>query len=102
MKKNIRLIIICAVVVAVLAGLLVFLMGNKQNTPAEQQTTETTDEPTSSLLYSQKLDDLAVLTIENEHGSYKVERVEFEGQNVWTIKEIANLPLSNSIISALV
>lgn len=102
MKKNIRLIIICAVVVAVLAGLLVFLMGNKQNTPAEQQTTETTDEPTSSLLYSQKLDDLAVLTIENEHGSYKVERVEFEGQNVWTIMEIANLPLSNSIISALV
>lgn len=101
MKKNIRLIIICAVVIAVLAGLLVFLMANKQDTP-DEQTTDKADEITTSLLYSNKLDDLDVLTIENEHGSYKVERVELNGQNLWTIMEIANLPLSNTIITALV
>ena len=101
MKKNIRLIIICAVVVAVLAGLLVFLMTSKKDNPDEQKADTTETEVTTSLLYSNKLDDLAVLTIENEHGSYKVERVEFEGTNVWTIKEIANLPLSNTVINSL-
>ncbi|MBQ3162355.1 MAG: DUF4340 domain-containing protein [Oscillospiraceae bacterium] len=102
MKKNIRLIIICAVVVAVLAGLLVFLMTSKKNNPDEQTADTAETEVTTSLLYSNKLDDLAVLTIENEHGSYKVERFEFEGENIWTIKEIANLPLSNAAITALV
>lgn len=101
MKKNLRLIIICAVVVAVLAGVLVFLMANKQDTP-DEQTTDTADEITTSLLYSNKLDDLDVLTIENEHGTYKVERVEINGQNLWTIMEIANLPLSNNVITTLV
>lgn len=101
MKKNIRLIIICAVVVAVLAGLLVFLMANKQDN-SDEQPADTAEEITTSLLYSNKLDDLDVLTIENEHGTYKVERVELNGQNLWTIMEIANLPLSNTVITALV
>ncbi|MBQ7981835.1 MAG: DUF4340 domain-containing protein, partial [Oscillospiraceae bacterium] len=102
MKKNIRLIIICAVVVAVLAGLLVFLSLNKSDAATDEQTTDTADEVTTSLLYSNKLDDLDVLTIENEHGSYKVERVELNGENLWTIMEIANLPLSNTVITTLV
>ncbi|MBQ8787346.1 MAG: DUF4340 domain-containing protein [Oscillospiraceae bacterium] len=101
MKKNIRLIIICAVVVAVLAGLLVFLLVSKQDT-SDEQPADTAEEITTSLLYSNKLDDLDVLTIENEHGTYKVERVELNGQNLWTIMEIANLPLSNTVITALV
>ncbi len=101
MKKNIRLIIICAVVVAVLAGLLIFLTVKPADGADETPTADTADEVTTSLLYSNKLDDLAVLTIENEHGSYKVERVEIDGTNVWTIKEIANLPLSNTVITAL-
>ena len=101
MKKNIRLIIICAVVIAVLAGLLVFLSLNKDDSSAEEETTAT-EEVTTSLLYSNKLDDLDVLTIENEHGSYKVERVELNGENLWTIMEIANLPLSNTVITSLV
>ncbi|MBQ8176856.1 MAG: DUF4340 domain-containing protein [Oscillospiraceae bacterium] len=102
MKKNIKLIIICAVVVAVLAGLLVFLMATKQDTPDEQTADTAEEEITTSLLYSNKLDDLDVLTIENEHGTYKVERVEINGQNLWTIMEIANLPLSNTVITTLV
>ncbi len=102
MKKNIRLIIICAVVVAVLAGLLVFLTMKPTDDVDDNQTADTADEVTTALLYSNKMDDLAVLTIENEHGTYKVERVEFEGENVWTIMEIANLPLSNTVITSLV
>ncbi len=102
MKKNIRLIIICALVVAVLAGLLVFLSLNKSDEAVDEQTAETVDEVTTSLLYSHKLDDLDVLTIENEHGTYKVERVELNGQNLWTIMEIANLPLSNAVVTTLV
>lgn len=102
MKKNIRLIIICAVVVAVLAGLLVFLTMKPADGTGDNTTADTADEATTALLYSNKMDDLAVLTIENEHGTYKVERVEFEGENVWTIKEIANLPLSNAVINSLV
>ncbi|MBQ5318693.1 MAG: DUF4340 domain-containing protein [Oscillospiraceae bacterium] len=103
MKKNIRLIIICAVVVAVLAGLLVFLSISKNDTTAETPTADTAEtEVTTSLLYSNKLDDLALLTIENEHGTYEVERVTADGQNVWTIMELSNLPLSNSIITGLI
>ncbi len=103
MKKNIRLIIICAVVIAVLAGLLVFLSLSKSDTTDDEQTTETAaEEVTTSLLYSNKLDDLDVLTIENELGTYKVERVELNGENLWTIMEIANLPLSSSVITSLV
>lgn len=102
MKKNIRLIIICAVVVAVLAGLVVFLTMKPADETDDNPTADTADEVTTALLYSNKMDDLAVLTIENEHGTYKVERVEIEGTNVWTIKEIANLPLSNSVITSLV
>ena len=103
MKKNIRLIIICAVVVAVLAAVLIILTTTGMtNSSDETPATDTADEITTSLLYSNKLDDLDVLTIENEHGTYKVERVELNGQNFWTIMEIANLPLSNTTITTLV
>ena len=103
MKKNIRLIIICAVVVIILVAALVILtttglLGGNEETPAA----DTKEEITTSLLYSNKLDDLKVLTIENEHGSYKVERVELNGEYLWTIMEIANLPLSSTVITSLV
>lgn len=100
MKKNIRLIIICCIAVAVLAGLLIFLMTTK---PEEEPAAETKEEEIlTSLLYEKKPEDLSVVTIENEHGSYKVERVTVDGTNYWTIMEIANLPLSESVITSLV
>jgi len=104
MKKNIRLIIICALVVIILAAALIILTttGTTSDNNDDNPASSAADEVTTSLLYSNKMDDLAVLTIENEHGTYKVERVEFEGENLWTIKEIANLPLSNTVISALI
>ncbi len=103
MKKNIRLIIICLVAVIILVAALVILtttgvLKGNEETP----TTDTADEITTSLLYSNKLDDLKVLTIENEHGSYKVERVDVNGEYLWTIMEIANLPLSSTVITSLV
>ena len=104
MKKNIRLIIICALVVIILAAALIILTttGTTSDNNDDNPASSAADEVTTSLLYSNKMDDLAVLTIENEHGTYKVERVEFEGENLWTIKEIASLPLSNTVISALI
>lgn len=103
MKKNIRLIIICALVVVLLAAVLIILTATGMNSTDEEQTTDIAEEETTTaLLYSNKLDDLDVLTIENEHGTYKVERVEFNGENLWTIMEIANLPLSNTVITTLV
>ena len=104
MKKNIRLIIICALFVIILAAALIILTttGTTSDNNDDNPASSAADEVTTSLLYSNKMDDLAVLTIENEHGTSKVERVEVEGTNVWTIKEIANLPLSNSVITSLV
>lgn len=98
MKKNIRLIIICGVIVAVLAGLLVFLFATK---PAEEEKKDTEKEITSELMYEKDPADLKTLTIENAEDTFAVERVDVENNSVWTIKEIYNLPLSSSKITTL-
>ncbi len=98
MKKNIKLIIICAVVVAVLAGLLVFLMLTK---PQEEEQESEKEEILSTLLYEKPRNDLEFLTIENEHGTYEVERVTAGDNSVWTVMEIANLPLSSGTMATL-
>lgn len=94
MKKNIKYIIIFCVAAVILAGLLIFL---KLTAPAEEETEKETENTVqTSLLYDKNPHDISKLEISNEHGTYEVVRAG-EGDNaVWTIVELANLPMSSS------
>ena len=99
MKKNIKIIVIFLIVVAVLAGLLIFL----KVTAPEEEIEEAAEETVStSLLYDKNPYDISLLTIENEHGTYQVERVG-EGDNAgFTIMELSSLPLGGDNFTALI
>ena len=99
MKKNIRLIIIICVVAAVLAGAAIVLM---KTAPQEEVQEDTQEEVTTLLLYDKAPADLAKLTIENEGGTYEVVRIGEGDSAVWTVMDIANLPLSGSVMTKLV
>ncbi|MDE7289140.1 MAG: DUF4340 domain-containing protein, partial [Oscillospiraceae bacterium] len=94
MKKNIKYIIIFCVIAVILAGLLIVL---KLTAPAEETDNEsdTDNAVQTSLVYDKNPHDISKLEISNEHGTYEVVRAG-EGDNaVWTIIELANLPMSS-------
>lgn len=99
MKKNIKYIIIFCVIAVILAGLLIFL---KLTAPAEEENKSETDNAVqTSLLYDKNPHDIFKLEISNEHGTYEVVRAG-EGDNaVWTIIELANLPMSSASMGTL-
>ena len=100
MKKNIRLIIIICVIAAVLAGAVIVLL---RTAPQDEEQEDTTaEEITTLLLYDKAPADLAKLTIENESGTYEVVRLGEGDSAVWTVMDIANLPLSGSVMTKLV
>lgn len=98
MKKNIRLIIIICVIAAVLAGAVLVLM---KTAPQDEEQEDTAEEVTTLLLYDKAPADLAKLTIENESGTYEVVRVGEGDGAKWTVMDIANLPLSGSVMTRL-
>ena len=98
MKKNIRLIIIICVIAAVLAGAAILLM---KTAPQEEEQEDTAEEATTLLLYDKAPADIAKLTIENEGGTYEVVRVGEGDDAKWTVMDIANLPLSGSVMTKL-
>lgn len=98
MKKNIRLIIIICVIAAVLAGAVIVLL---RTAPQDEEQTDTAEEITTLLLYDKAPADLAKLTIENESGAYEVVRVGEGDDAKWTVMDIANLPLSGSVMTKL-
>ncbi|MGN0675397.1 MAG: DUF4340 domain-containing protein [Oscillospiraceae bacterium] len=99
MKKNIKLIIIICAVVAVLAGLLIFL---KLTAPEEEEETAAEEEVKTSLLYDKDPYDISSVKIQNEHGEYEIVRIG-EGENsLWTIMDIVNLPMNNTTLSTLI
>lgn len=97
MKKNIKLIIICAVAAVLLAGVLVFL---KLTAPEAEEEAE--KEVTSKLLYEKDPLTLAKLTITNESGTYEVTRFGEGDEAMWGVIEYANLPIDGTVISNLV
>lgn len=93
MKKNIKYIIIFCVIAVILAGLLIVL---KLTAPEEEPESDTENAVQTSLVYDKNPHDISKLEISNEHGSYEVVRAG-EGDNaVWTIVELANLPMSSA------
>lgn len=93
MKKNIKYIIIFCVIAVILAGLLIVL---KITAPEEEPESDTEDAVQTSLVYDKNPHDISKLEISNEHGTYEVVRAG-EGDNaVWTIVELANLPMSSA------
>lgn len=99
MKKNIKLIIIFCAVVAVLAGLLIFLTATA---PEKEEEAAAEEEITTSLLYDKNPYDLSLLSIENEHGTYEVVRVGEGDKSLWTIMEIVTLPMNNTSLGTLI
>lgn len=98
MKKNIKYIIIFCIIAVILAGLLVLL---KVTAPKEEAEPEAEDTVKTSLVYDKNPGDISKLEISNEHGTYEVVRVG-EGDNaVWTIAELANLPMSSGSMEKL-
>lgn len=100
MKKNIKYIIIFCVIAVILAGLLVVL---KLTAPAEEEEneSETDNAVKTSLLYDKNPHDISKLEISNEHGAYEVVRSGEGDDAVWTIIELANLPMSSASMGNL-
>lgn len=100
MKKNIKYIIIFCVIAVILAGLLIVLNLTAPAEEAENES-ETDNSVKTSLLYDKNPHDISKLEISNEHGTYEVVRAG-EGDNaVWTIIELANLPMSSASMGNL-
>lgn len=93
MKKNIKYIIIFCVIAVILAGLLIVL---KITAPEEKPESDTEDAVQTSLVYDKNPHDISKLEISNEHGSYEVVRAGEGDDAVWTIVELANLPMSSA------
>lgn len=93
MKKNIKYIIIFCVIAVILAGLLIVL---KITAPEEEPESDTEDAVQTSLVYDKNPHDISKLEISNEHGSYEVVRAGEGDDAVWTIVELANLPMSSA------
>lgn len=100
MKKNIKLIIIFLAIVAVLAGVLVFLI--KTAPEEEPEADEQEDKILSSLLYDENPADISLLTIENEYGTYNVERVGEGDEARWSVEDISGSFISNSSLVTLI
>lgn len=93
MKKNIKYIIIFCVIAVILAGLLIVL---KITAPEEEPESDTEDAVQTSLVYDKNPHDISKLEISNEHGTYEVVRAGGGDDAVWTIVELANLPMSSA------
>lgn len=99
MKKNIKHIIIFCVIAVILAGLLVVL---KLTAPEEtEDESETENAVQTSLVYDKNPHDISKLEITNEHGTYEVVRAGDGDNAVWTIVELANLPMSSGNMGTL-
>ncbi len=98
MKKNIKHIIIFGVIAVILVGLLIVL---KLTAPPEEAETETEGAVQTSLVYDKNPHDISKLEISNEHGTYEVVRAGDGDDAVWTIVELANLPMSSGNMGTL-
>lgn len=99
MKKNIRLIIICCIAVVILAGILILLL---VTAPEEEEEPTGEEKVTSRLMYDKNPADISEITIENEHGSYKITRVGTGDDAAWTIEGISELPIDNSGFTSII
>lgn len=98
MKKNIKYIIIFCVTAVILAGLLIVLT---LTAPEEEEEPETSENIQTALVYDKNPRDISKLEITNEHGTYEIVRLGEEDEAVWTIMELANLPMSSASMGTL-
>lgn len=97
MKKNLKHIIIFCVIAVILVGLLIAL----KLTAPEEEKPEEDNAVQTSLLYDKNPHDISKLEISNEHGTYEVVRAGDGDNAVWTIVELANLPMSSANMGTL-
>lgn len=98
MKKNLKHIIIFCVIAVILVGLLIVL---KLTAPEEEPEQEADNDVQTSLVYDKNPHDISKLEISNEHGTYEVVRAGEGDSAVWTIIELANLPMSSANMGTL-
>lgn len=97
MKSKIKFIIIAAVILLILGGVTAALL-----LTSPEETDDTAEEETaveSSLIYDKDPADITILSITNEYGSYKINRVSSGEYSMWTIVDYILAPISDSFIN---
>ncbi|MCD7730718.1 MAG: DUF4340 domain-containing protein [Oscillospiraceae bacterium] len=100
MKSRIRLIIIIAAVAVILGGVALALV---LTIPEEEESedTSTSEETESSLLFDKNPEDIDTVTITNEYGSYRVERIGEDGDYAWTVFDYIFAPIDGTVINGI-
>lgn len=99
MKKNIRIIIICLIAVLVLGGAAAALL---LTAPEKEEETSSEPEETSRLMYDKNPSDISEITIENEHGTYRIQRVGDGDDIKWAIEGVSGLPISSDSLGNVI
>ena len=100
MSSKIKGIIAGSAVLLLLIGALIALLltAPKDDTAAEDAAESSTTSELSSLLYDKNPQTIQTLTIENEYGSYKVEKL---GDSLYSIVEYVYIPLDTNILQSM-
>ncbi len=99
MKSKIKVIIIIAVIALILGGAAAYLM----LTAPEEEAEETKEaEVTTQLIYDENPQDITMLTITNEFGTYEIERIGKDDVYVWTVMEYALSPVDYNRIDSMI
>ncbi len=97
MSSRLKGIIAGAVVLLALVGVLIWVM----LLPSEEEKQDTDSEASqqmSSLIYDKNPQDIATLSVDNEYGSYKIERL---SQGLYTILDYAYIPLDSTRVQQM-
>ncbi len=98
MKKNIKMIIICLIAVLILGGAAAALL----LTAPEKEEASAENEETSRLMYDKDPNDISEISIENEHGAYRILRVGDGDDIKWSIEGISGLPISSTSLGNVI
>lgn len=97
MKSKIKFIIIAAVILIILGGVTAALLLTSPDDAEDTADEETVVE--SSLIYDKDPADISILSITNEYGSYKINRVSSGEYSMWTIVDYILAPISDTFIN---
>lgn len=98
MSSKIKAVIISAIVLVLLIGAVVALKLTGKSDSSSSSSSSGSSSVSSKLLYEEKQADVASVYIKNSEGEYEVTQVDDAN---WTIDELKDLPLDNSVLSGI-
>lgn len=102
MNGKVQGIIICGVIAASLAGVMVFLnaTGDSPQKDESSSVAETTSSKDESVLILDRAEDISTVHITNESGEYTLEK-SGSGKSLWTIGELGTVSQNNTLKDSL-